>query len=97
MNNSLINMVNNKIIALIDSPSPKISANDLLNNGLNIAYYAIGVIAVVMIIIAGFTMVTSAGDADAIKKAKNTILYSVIGLIIVILAFTITHFVIGIF
>jgi hypothetical protein len=86
-----------KFIGLIDSPGPKISANELLNNGLNIAYYAIGTIAVVMIIIAGFTMVTSAGDAEAIKKAKNTILYSVIGLIFVILAFTITHFVIGIF
>lgn len=76
---------------------PKITANELLQNGLNIAYYAIGAIAVVMIIIAGFTMVTSGGDAEAVKKAKNTILYSVIGLIFVILAFTITHFVIGIF
>lgn len=93
----LISMIN-KFSELVPIDGiPKITANELLQNGLNIAYYAIGAIAVVMIIIAGFTMVTSGGDAEAVKKAKNTIFYSVIGLIFVILAFTITHFVIGIF
>lgn len=85
------------IFALIKEVSPKIEASDILNRGLNIAYFTIGVIAVIMIVIAGFTMVTSAGNADAIKKAKSTITYSVIGLIFVIMAFTITHFFIGSF
>ncbi len=76
---------------------PEITANDVVKNGLNVAYYTIGSIAVVMIIIAGFTMVTSAGDAEAVKKAKNTITYSVIGLIFVILAFAITYFITGVF
>ena len=35
---------------------------------------------------------TSAGDAGKIKKAKDTILYSVIGLIVVALAFAIVNF-----
>ena len=72
---------------------PVISADDVLKNGLNIAYFLLGSIAVVMIIVAGITMTTSGGDAEAVKKAKNTILYSVIGLIVVLMAFTITQFI----
>jgi len=84
-------------LAVVLDKIPKNSANDVLTNALNIGYYAVGLIAVVMIIISGFTMVTSAGEAEAIKKAKNTILYSVIGIIFVSLAFVITNFVIGAF
>lgn len=82
-------------VSASDLNIPKIEADMVLKNALNITYYMVGAIAVIMIIIAGFTMVTSAGEADAIKKAKSTITYSIIGLIFVILAFTITHFVIG--
>jgi len=84
-------------LAVIIDGIPKNSANTVLTNALNVGYYAVGLIAVVMIIISGFTMVTSAGEAEAIKKAKNTILYSVIGIIFVLLAFVITNFVIGAF
>ena len=38
---------------------------------------------------------TSAGDPGKTKKAKDTILYAVIGLIICVLAFAIVNFVIG--
>jgi type IV secretory pathway VirB2 component (pilin) len=76
---------------LINIPTP--SANQVLQNGLNIAYFAIGSIAVVIIIIAGFTLITSGGDAEAIKKAKNTILYAVIGIVAVLFAFAITNIV----
>ena len=86
-----------KILALIDPVSPAISANQVVQNGLNILYYIVGAVAVIMIIIAGLTMITSAGNAEAVKKAKNTILYAVIGIVFVLLAFTITHFIIGSF
>ena len=57
---------------------------------------AIGVaalLAVIMIIIGGINYTTSAGDAGKAKKAKDTILYSVIGLVLAILAFAIVNFV----
>ena len=41
--------------------------------------------------------ITSAGNTDRIKTAKNAILYSVIGLVVVITAFIITRYVIGVF
>lgn len=54
----------------------------------------LGVVAVVIIIIGGVQYMTSSGDAGKVKKAKDTILYGVIGLVICILAFAIVNFVI---
>ena len=53
-----------------------------------------GVIAVVFIIYGGIQYMTSAGDSSKTKKAKDTILYAAIGLIICALAFAIVNFVI---
>ena len=53
-----------------------------------------GLIAVVYIVIGGINYMTSAGDAGKIKKARDTILYAVIGLIVVALAFALVNFVI---
>ena len=54
----------------------------------------LGIAAVVVIIFGGIQYMTSTGDAGKVKKAKDTILYGVIGLIICVLAFAITNFVI---
>lgn len=69
--------------------------NVTIERVLNIASVIIGVIAVVMIMIGGFRYITSAGDANRTKAAKDTLLYAVIGLIIVALAQFIVRFVIS--
>ncbi|MDO4508035.1 MAG: hypothetical protein Q4B65_01475 [Candidatus Saccharibacteria bacterium] len=56
---------------------------------------ALGIVAVVVIIIGGVNYMTSAGDAGKVKTAKNTILYGCIGLAICVLAFAIVNFVIS--
>ncbi|MBR2831059.1 hypothetical protein IKE83_01745 [Candidatus Saccharibacteria bacterium] len=56
---------------------------------------ALGIVAVIVIIIGGVNYMTSAGDASKVKKAKDTILYGVIGLVICVLAFAIVNFVIA--
>ena len=60
---------------------------------VNVALGLIGLVAVVMIILGGFSYTTSAGDAAKVKKAKDTIMYGVIGLVIALLAFAIVNFV----
>jgi hypothetical protein len=50
-----------------------------------------------MIVIGGIKYTTSNGDSSAITSAKNTILYSVVGLVVAILAFAIVNFVLGAF
>ena len=60
---------------------------------INVALGIIGFIAVAMIIVGGVQYTTSAGDAARVTKAKNTILYGVVGLVIALLAFAIVNFV----
>lgn len=60
----------------------------------NILIFLVGAVAVVVIIISGFRLATSAGDAGAVKSARDGILYSVVGVFIAIAAYAIVNFVI---
>lgn len=60
---------------------------------INVALGVLGLVAVVMIILGGLSYTTSAGDAAKVKKAKDTIMYGVIGLVVALLAFAIVNFV----
>jgi energy-converting hydrogenase Eha subunit B len=71
------------------------TANNLVSIIINIISVIVGVVAVIMIIYAGFRYVTSGGSDDSVKTAKNTILYAIIGLVIVALAQIIVHFVLA--
>jgi hypothetical protein len=71
------------------------NANGLLTNVLNTAYAWGGIICIIIIIVAGYFYVTSSGNAANVKRAKDAITGAVIGLVVIILAFTITQFVIG--
>ena len=53
----------------------------------------LGLVCVIVIIMGGVSYMTSTGDAGKVKKAKDTILYGVIGLVICVLAFAIVNFV----
>jgi len=50
---------------------------------------------VIVIIISGFMFVTAGSDSNTVTKSKNAILYSVIGLVVIMSAFVITQFIIG--
>ncbi|MBR3230819.1 hypothetical protein IKF73_02225 [Candidatus Saccharibacteria bacterium] len=64
-------------------------------NIINAIVGVLGIVAVIVIILGGIQYMTSTGDANKVKKAKDTILYGVIGLIVVILAFAIVNFIIA--
>ena len=53
----------------------------------------IGVVAVIFIIVGAINYTMSQGDPGKVKKARDTILYSVIGLIVALLAFAIVNFI----
>ncbi len=76
---------------------PTLTGEQLLVNALNIFYFIAGLTAVIVIIVGAMTYTTSRGDAGSLSKAKNMILYAVIGLIVVMSAFAITNFVSGAF
>lgn len=71
------------------------SLSSKISTILNILSAAVGIVAVAMIVYAGFRYVTSAGSEGGVKTAKNAIIYAIIGLVIVAFAQIIVHFVIG--
>jgi hypothetical protein len=62
---------------------------------VRVMLFGVGAISVIMIIYSGILYVISAGSSEKIKKAKDTIKYSIVGLVISILAYAIVNFVIG--
>jgi len=69
-----------------DYPDCDTTITDIINKIINFIFY-IGVsIFTIMVIIAGFLFISSGGDPAKVKKAKDIILYSVVGLLIVLLA-----------
>lgn len=82
-------------ISADESGIPTLSAKNAVDGILNTAYMAAGIVAVIVIIISGIFYVISQGDPSKIKRAKDGILYAVIGLVVVMLAFVVTNYVIG--
>ena len=62
---------------------------------VNIFSIIVGIIAVIMIIYGGFKYITSGGDSGNVSGAKNTLIYAIVGLIIVALAQFIVRFVLN--
>ena len=62
---------------------------------VNVFLYALGIGAVIMLIVGGFQFIFSSGNSEKAGKARLTILYAVIGIIVALLALTIVNFVIG--
>ena len=74
------------------------NTNDLMgqaNTIINVVIGVIGFVAVAFIIFGGFQYTTSAGDPGKVKKAKDTILYGIIGLVVAMLAYAIVNFVLS--
>jgi len=69
--------------------------NPLVKSIVDVLLFAIGIVSVIMIIVGGIRYTTSNGDASKVTAAKNTILYSVIGLVVALLAYVIVNFVVA--
>lgn len=67
--------------------------NDTIGKIINILSVVVGIVAVIMIVVAGFRYITSAGNDQAIAGAKKTLIYALIGLIIVATSQVIARFV----
>lgn len=76
-----------------DPTNPAGTVTGVIKKIINLFSLIIGAVAVIMIIYGGFKYITSGGNDSNVGAAKNTILYAVIGLIIVALAQVIVRFV----
>ncbi len=53
----------------------------------------IGTIFLVLLVLGGFKWMTAGGDEEKVRQAKDTIKVAIIGLIIIIAAYSITYFI----
>ena len=60
---------------------------------INTMLFIVGLLAVIMIIYAGIRFVTAHGDEKQVESARQTIIYSVVGLIVAILAYALVNWV----
>lgn len=69
--------------------------NNLIRTVINLFSVVVGVVAVIMIIVGGLKYITSGGDSGNVSGAKNTILYAIIGIIVVALSQFLVRFVLS--
>ena len=67
----------------------------LIKTVVNVLLWAVGILSVIMIIFSGLRYITSVGDASKTKSAQSTLTYSVVGLIVAIMAYAIVNMVIN--
>ena len=82
----------------ISTSNNNLNSNNLmttLNTIINVVIGIIGFVAVMVIILGGVQYTTSAGDSGKVKKAKDTIMYGIIGLIVALMAYSIVNFILS--
>lgn len=76
-----------------DKNTAQSSLSKALRTVLQILSLVAGVIAVIMLIVGGLKYVTSQGDANSAASARNTLIYAIVGLVVVVFAQLIVKFV----
>lgn len=74
---------------------PATDPNATVASILTTVYTWAGIVCVLVIVIAGILYTTSTANPSHTKRAREAIIYAVVGLIVIIMAFTITQFVLG--
>ncbi len=84
-------------LPLVCRPDPPKNAlfgpDSILTTAVNILSLVAGIAAVFVIMIGGVKMITSTGDSNSVKESRNTVLYAVISLAIVVSAQIIVRFI----
>lgn len=74
---------------------PATDPNATVNAVLTTVYTWAGIVCVLAIIIAGIFYTTSTANPSHTKRAREAIIYAVVGLLVIIMAFGITQFILG--
>jgi len=75
--------------------NPIAGPNGAINRAVTIFSIIAGVAAIIIIVIGALQYVLSGGESSNVDKAKNTILYALVGLVIIVIAQAIIRFVLS--
>ena len=73
--------------------SGEAQVNGIIKTIVEVLLTAVGAISIIMIVIGGIMFALSSGDAQKAAKARNTVLYAVVGLAVSLFASAIVNFV----
>lgn len=76
-------------------PGGGTDALTIVGNILTAAFVLVGVLGVIAVVYGGVQYITSQGDPGKAKKAKDALLYGIIGIFVALAAFAITQFVLN--
>lgn len=71
------------------------SINRVMEAVLQVITVIAGLAAVIMIIMGGIKYITSEGDSTKVSSAKSTLIYAIVGIVVVVMAQAIVHFVLA--
>ena len=78
------------------NPMPDVnSVNDLIGKVINAIMGFIGSLALLMFVFGGLTWMTSGGSQEKVKKGKDIVIWSALGLIVIFSAYAITNLIIN--
>src|SRR5580692_2393260 len=76
---------NNADGTVCDTGLPAVTpSNSTIPTVIGIVFGIIGIVSVIMVVIGGLRFITAQGDPSGVAKARQTIIYSVIGLAIAV-------------
>lgn len=65
----------------------------VMKSVVDVLLMTVGVISIVMIVVGGIMFALSSGDASKVTKARNMVIYAVVGLVVALFASAIINFV----
>lgn len=80
-----------------DMPTELFDDGGIVTTVINTMLFIVGILAVIMIIYAGIRYTTAHGDKGQVESAKNTLMYSIVGLVVTIVAYAVVNWVVGLF
>ncbi len=91
----LINTGDNPENIVLATPAWGGSARTAIKVVVNYFLFFLGLIATIMVIYGGFLYITSGGDDAGAEKGKKILIYSAIGIIIILVSYALVNTIIG--
>ncbi len=85
----------NSTLDIVKNQAGGKDVNSLSKTIISTMLFIVGILAVVMIIYSGIRYITAHGDKSQVESAKNTLIYSIVGLVVAIVAYAVVSFVIS--
>lgn len=79
----------------LNGPSDCVNAQSLIGRVITSVLGVVGSLALLMFIYGGLTWMTSSGNTERVKKGRDIILWSAVGLVVIFMSYALVRFVLS--